>query len=479
MKRILFILLGLLPLLGWAQPKSTAPLSPAESKARLQQLGDSLRKYDYFENFDRFGWSVVGICSNKNAKSHFPDRYGIINDYGQVILPCEFSDIRFQEHSDLIMVMKDEKAGFMNRQLKWVIPPKYNGEFWTVFEGYDYFEYGLTVAADADWNYGVVDSTGREIVPCRYKEVNIVGPDFFVVEDDHYGAINRNGDTVIPFVYKSLCPLYASDGRYFVVKNQDKYGVISNTGQEIIPCIYERVGDSKKGYFALKQAGKWGVMDSVGRIILPFENDVLYLDLLDGADMIGMRTKDGRIRLIGKKWEATFNPSNDYLISKSGEYVAVINYENYEGEGCMIYDRNGKIVDTFEKFVRDETDLVDGFTMISVKRNGKWGFVNPDFQLIVPCQYDAPVTGFRGYGNVKTSKGLTALIDEQGQQFVSGPYRFISSPTVNGWFMAGGYPPDSWIGITGFIDRYGNTTFTEEEMRQIEQWHNEEQRSRR
>ena len=479
MKRFFFTLLCLLPLLVWAQPKSTVPLSPAESKARLQQLGDSLRKYDYFENFDRFGWSVVGIRSNKNAKSQFPDRYGIINDYGQVILPCEYSDIRFQEHSDLMMVIKGEKAGFMNRQLKWVIPPKYNGEFWTVFEGYDYFEDGLTVAADADWNYGVVDSTGREIVPCRYKEVNIVGPDFFVVEDDHYGAINRNGDTVIPFVYKSLRPLYASDGRYFEVKNQDKYGVISNTGQEIIPCIYERVGDSKKGYFALKQAGKWGVMDSVGRIILPFENDVLYLDLLDGADMIGMRTKDGRIRLIGKKWEATFNPSNDYLISKSGEYVAVINYENYEGEGCMIYDRNGKIVDTFEKFVRDETDLVDGITMIPVKRNGKWGFVNPDFQLIVPCIYDAPAEGWVGYGRVNTGDGLTTLIDEQGQQFVSGPYRFISSPTVNGWFNAGGYPPDSWNGITGFIDRYGNTTFTEEEMRQIEQWHNEEQRSRR
>ena len=479
MKRILFILLGLLPLLGWAQLKSTAPLSPADSKARLQQLGDSLRKYDYFENFDRFGWSVVGIRSNKNAKSQFPDRYGIINDYGQVILPCEYSDIRFQEHSDLIMVMKDEKAGFMNRQLEWVIPPKYNGEFWADMDRDDFFEYGMIVAANLDGFYGVVDSTGRTILPCRYKEVNIVGPDFFVVEDDHYGAINRNGDTVIPFVYQSLRPLYASDGRYFEVKNQDKYGVISNTGQEIIPCIYERVGDSKKGYFALKQAGKWGVMDSVGRIILPFENDVLYLDLLDGADMIGMRTKDGRIRLIGKKWEATFNPSNDYLISKSGEYVAVINYENYEGEGCMIYDRNGKIVDTFEKFVRDETDLVDGITMIPVKRNGKWGFVNPDFQLIVPCIYDAPAEGWAGYGYVNTGDGLTTLIDEQGQQFVSGPYRFISSPTVNGWFNAGGYPPDSWNGITGFIDRYGNTTFTEEEMRQIEQWHNEEQRSRR
>lgn len=76
MKRILFILLYLLPLLMWAQSKSTASLSPAESKARLQQLGDSLRKYDYFENFDRLGWMVVGIRSNKSAKNQFPDRYG-------------------------------------------------------------------------------------------------------------------------------------------------------------------------------------------------------------------------------------------------------------------------------------------------------------------------------------------------------------------------------------------------------------------
>ena len=215
-------------------------------------------------------------------------------------------------------------------------------------------------------------------------------------------------------------------------------------------------------------------MDSVGRIILPFENDVLYLDLLDGADMIGMRTKDGRIRLIGKKWEATFNPSNDYLISKSGEYVAVINYENYEGEGCMIYDHNGKKVDAFDEFSFDGIDWLNDVTMIPVKRNGKWGFVNRDFQMIVPCQYDAPVAGWVGYGRVNTGDGLTTLIDEQGQQLVSGPYHFISSPTVNGWFMVDSYPSDSMEGITGFIDRYGNTTFTEEEMRQIKQWHNEE-----
>lgn len=46
MNRALITALLLLPLLAWGQMKPTAPLPPEESKARLQQLGDSLRKYD-------------------------------------------------------------------------------------------------------------------------------------------------------------------------------------------------------------------------------------------------------------------------------------------------------------------------------------------------------------------------------------------------------------------------------------------------
>ena len=494
MKRSLIAIFMLLPLLGWAQPKSTAPLSPAESKARLQQLGDSLRKYDYFENFDRFGWSVVGICSNKNAKNRFPDRYGIINDYGQLILPCEYSDIRFQEHSDLMMVMKDEKAGFMNRQLEWVIPLKYNFEFWAEMECADFFDYGMIVAADADWNYGVVDSTGREILPCRYKWVNILGPDFFVVNDDHCGAINRNGDTVIPFVYQSLHPLYASDGRYFTVMNQNKYGVISNTGQEILPIVYEEVLDCDRGFFSVSQNGKWGVVDSLGRIVIPLKYKTQHIWFRPGMDLVeigdgsylsnGMDRDLEKCKLLNMKGKVLLNGYDASVSDISGERLAILYYDQGEDEDarCEIIDRNGKKVDgfdSFDEFVFDGIDMVNGTTMIPVKRNGKWGFVNRDFQLIVPCIYDAPAEGWVGYGSVNTGDGLITLIDEQGQQLVSGPYRFISSPTVNGWFKAGGYPPDSWNGITGFIDRYGNTTFTEEELRQIEEWHNETLRSRR
>ena len=60
---VLFTLTLLLPILAWAQTKPTAPLPPEESKARLQQLGDSLRKYDYFDYLDRHGWIIVSVRS--------------------------------------------------------------------------------------------------------------------------------------------------------------------------------------------------------------------------------------------------------------------------------------------------------------------------------------------------------------------------------------------------------------------------------
>jgi len=486
MKRILFILLGLLPLLGWAQPKSTAPLSPAESKDRLQQLGDSLRKYDYFEYFDSNGWMVVTVMTETNRHT-YSTHYGIINDKGQTVLPCEYNCIRFQENSNLMMVSRNaESAGFMNRQLEWVIPPKYNEQPWCDLETDNLFSYGMIVVEDSSFQYGVVDSFGNEVLPCRYQWLEIAGPDFFVINGDKAGVINRNGDTVIPFVYDYLRFL---GNNSFETRKQGQCGVISTSGQEILPFVYESVLACNKGLYSVSQNGKWGVVDSLGNVVISLKYETQHVWFVRGMDLVemgGWAWNNGmdsdlpeKCQLLNENGEVLVQGYDASLPGKSGEQIAVLFYNEDRDATCEIYDRNGKKVDAFDEFSFDGIDWLNGVTMIPVKRNGKWGFVNRDFQLIVPCQYDAPVAGLQGYGNVKTGNGLTALIDEQGQQMVSGPYYWISSPTVNGWFMVDSYPSDSMEGITGFIDRYGNTTFTEEEMRQIEQWYNAKLRSRK
>jgi hypothetical protein len=481
MNRTLIIAILLLPLLAWAQTKPTAPLPPEESKARLQQLGDSLRKYDYFDYLDRYGWIIVSVRSDDNAKKAWPNRFGIIDDFGRQILPCEYSDIRFQEHSDLIFVMKDSLLGFMNRQLEWVIPPKYDGRVWyDVEEVDDFFEYGMIVLTDMDGKEGVVDSTGREILPFQDDWVRIASPDLFIIEKRNekvVGAFNHLGDTVIPFVFDYLSPFNI---RYLEAVKQDRYGVLSITGQEIIPCKYEAIWASNKGFFAVKQGDKWGVVDSLDNIVIPFSYNtqhVWFLDKMDLIEMGGLFFNNGMDRDDPEKCQL-MNRNGDILVKSydasipgdSGERIAILNYDQDWNASCVIYDRQGRKVDAFEGMEYEE-ELMPFISMIPMKRNGKWGFVNRNFELIVPCQYETPIFGGDGYGYVNTGDGQTTLIDEQGQLIISGPYAYITSPKANGWFMVGGYPPDSWKGLSGFIDRYGNSTFTEEEMQKLREWH--------
>ena len=112
------------PLVSVAQGIAGQPLPPAESKARLQQLGDSLRKYDLFYSFERNSLAMVMRYMNTPLGEKVK-KLGIINDKGELVLPCDYDHIRQQDHSNLIMVSKGELAGFVDSQMNWVIPMCY------------------------------------------------------------------------------------------------------------------------------------------------------------------------------------------------------------------------------------------------------------------------------------------------------------------------------------------------------------------
>jgi hypothetical protein len=245
--------------------------------------------------------------------------------------------------------------------------------------------------------------------------------------------------------------------------------------------VYESILACDKGLYSVSQNGKWGVVDSLGNVVIPLKYETQHIWFVRGMDLVEMgglymnngmdRDDPEKCKLLNKNGEVLIQGYDASIPGKSGERIAVLFYNEDWDATCEIYDRNGKKLDAFDEFSFDGIDWVNDVTMIPVKRNGKWGFVNRDFELIVPCQYETPIFGGDGYGYVNTGDGQTTLIDEQGQLIISGPYAYITSPKVNGWFMVGGYSPDSWNGLSGFIDRYGNSTFTEEEMQKLREWH--------
>jgi hypothetical protein len=106
------------------------------------------------------------------------------------------------------------------------------------------FSGGLApVSLNGKW--GVIDKTGKEIIPCKYDEVKYdhVSVSFSdcpiaVKLDDKYGFIDKTGIETVPFKYDNAC---AFSEELACVKLDGKWGYIDKTGQEISLCKYDNV----------------------------------------------------------------------------------------------------------------------------------------------------------------------------------------------------------------------------------------------
>ncbi len=468
---ILFGILFFQPLVSVAQGLAGQPLPPAESKARLQQLGDSLRKYDLFYSFERNSLAMVMRYMNTPLGEKVK-KLGIINDKGELVLHCDYDHIRQQDHSNLIMVSKGELAGFVDSQMNWVIPMCYQ-DIYSDLETDDFFFFGLINVADsATGKKGVIDSTGQQILPCKYDWIEICTPNCFLVGiGDMEGAVNRKGETIIPFIYSHLMLC----GNYIRAKQNNKLGLLDTLGNVIIPLQFDNVGiDFNGSLLSVCKNDRWGLVDITGNMVIPYIYEKPLYESAPGLWSYGQYVqghyKEGVVTSHG---EVVLPCEYDFLrFSRSGDRILAYQTDLYGNPICYLYNRDGRLLDTLDEFRFDVIDEINHVTMIPVSRNGKWGFFNLDFQLVVPYIYD-DVFGWNGYGLAKLPNNQTALLNESGEVLLSLPLLFdytIALPSVNGWYYVNYGSRDPMYGgleLSGFIDTYGNSTFTKEELEEM------------
>lgn len=92
------------------------------------------------------------------------------------------------------------KWGFVNKQGKVVIAYRYD----YCVEFSDAFKNGYAVVR-IDAGRGVIDRTGKEIIPCLYEKIAPLGENgFSVVSDNKMGYFDKSGKQTIPFEYSAL-----------------------------------------------------------------------------------------------------------------------------------------------------------------------------------------------------------------------------------------------------------------------------------
>lgn len=150
--------------------------------------------------------------------------------------------------------------------------------------------YNLFVVKKNNNLYGVMKSSGEEIISSKYKsiEFNENGKEFYVTNNSNkVGIVTNTGDTKIDLIYDAINMIDKQSGLY-IVKSGDKYGVLDNTGNIVIHLEYERIGldtskfpsnDINNKYLLYEtlipvyQNKKWGFFNTKGEIIIPVEFD--------------------------------------------------------------------------------------------------------------------------------------------------------------------------------------------------------------
>lgn len=115
---------------------------------------------------------------------------------------------------------------------------------------------------------GIVDKTGKEIVPPSYSMIyqfseglaqvfDFSNPNDTTANSERSGFINKSGKLVVPLIYNYTCEF--KEGIARVIKD-DKQGFIDKNGKVVIPIIYDHATESNDGIIAVQLNNKWGIV---------------------------------------------------------------------------------------------------------------------------------------------------------------------------------------------------------------------------
>jgi hypothetical protein len=335
-------------------------------------------------------------------------KFGICDSDFNIIVPAKYTQTSTYENGICLVGIEE------NGLYKWNFID---------LNGKELFKKDLTsIPLDFDNNYfivggnggdGMIDSNGNVLVPFKYCRINSFQEGLSTVACSYWkwGAINLNGDNIIPCIYDDI-------GCHFIqginwVKEGGLCGLIDTSGKLITPLIYDAIGEESyadlpiyKNIMPAKKTGKWGYINTDGQIIIPFIYDFATQFKNDYAVV----EKDSLYGIINMKGNLIVPPKYKYIdIMSDSIYPATLN------------KKFGFINSKNQIIIPFEYDYADKFSegLAFVCKDGKCGFIDYQNKTQIPFLFDKPEwLGFTSFSDGLCwlqYDGVWCYVDERGK----------------------------------------------------------------
>lgn len=360
-----------------------------------EELFTNYDRVEVIENFDE----RQNIWYEKNLLRVVNDgKYGLIDLDGNTILECEYDSITtLKSVEENLLVVKDNKVGVVNSIGQIIVPIEYK-DVKVLKEGYKN-EY---IIVDENDNSGVISTSGTVIVEPAYEDIKFLNSTeiYAAMIDGKWNLINKKGE-----ILNSNYDDYTySKGDYVIVKSGEKYGIITTSGEVKIEPTYEELNYAFSVYYIAKLNGKYGIINTDNTSLIPLE----YLSMTYWEDkeiLIADRTETETVLFdsnLTEKLTGIFVYEEDYIKARVD---GVDKYYTYK----------------FEE--KQSKDILTKNTLFVSKKDGKYGFVDSQGNVVVDYIYDeAKEQNIYGFAAVKLN-GLWGSIDKTG--------KLVLQPQVN------------------------------------------------
>lgn len=311
-------------------------------------------------------------------------KYGIINEYGKIVLPLNYDYIeRFSQYSpfnDIFLATQGQtvtvfdknvrklpvkditsylyednklyisdihgKKGLLDYFGTQTIPFKYD----TLYASHNLYTTGFI--AKKEGMYGFISEKDEIIQPFIYRDIYTLKDGLvFVNTDNKAGMFDKNWNIKLAFEYDSICDTYYNnfepeEAKYIVIKN-GKVGTVDIHNKTVIPIMYDALSGwveyGPEAHFALKD-GKYGLISHTNQIIIPFEYDYIGLPK-GGVIVVSKNGKYGALSWENKeilpcKYDFIINdmPIEDIGDKRAPKLIVLLNntWNYYDGQGEII-----------------------------------------------------------------------------------------------------------------------------------------------
>jgi hypothetical protein len=207
--------------------------------------------YDWIEPY--FSDSLIKVRIDKNL--------GLINIFGEVILPIEYDQIG-KINSELLIVVKDSKVGYVNAKGDNIIPLIYESDPFIMDWGE--FKDGLA-RIKIKHKMGLIDTSGERIIPAIFEKIGDFEGDLFPVKKrGKWGYSDLKIKLKISYKFDEAYPFHGGIAK---VRKKNSWGFIDENAKELIPIIYSKI-TAIQGLYIVEKDSLFGMMDYSGNEVL-------------------------------------------------------------------------------------------------------------------------------------------------------------------------------------------------------------------